>query len=89
MAKCEPECHNCTPENCDTYDKCTIKKLDLCKVWNVKVCDCYFDGQVSPHIVPIFWTEQQIRDFRKRVRKPFSKSGGGFWLSGKRRNKDE
>jgi len=43
--------------------------LDLCKVWNVKVCDCYFDGQVSPHIVPIFWTEQQIRDFRKRVRK--------------------
>jgi len=46
-----------------------LKKLDLCKIWNVKVCDCYFDGQVSPNIIPIFWTAQQIKDFRKRVRK--------------------
>jgi len=45
------------------------KKLDLCKVWNVKVCDCYFDGQVSPNIVPIFWTDRQIKDFRRKVRK--------------------
>jgi hypothetical protein len=51
-----------------TYEE-NLKKLDLCKVWNVKVCDCYFDGQVSPNIIPIFWTSQQIRDFRKRVRK--------------------
>lgn len=46
-----------------------LKKLDLCKVWNVKVCDCYFDGQVSPKIIPIFWTEYQIVSFRRKVRK--------------------
>jgi hypothetical protein len=46
-----------------------LKKLDLCKVWNVKVCDCYFDGQVSPHIVPIFWTADQIKSFRAKCRK--------------------
>jgi len=46
-----------------------LKKLDLCKVWRVKVCDCYFDGQVSPHIVPIFWTAEEIHSFRKKVRK--------------------
>jgi len=45
------------------------KKLDLCKVWNVKVCDCYFDGQVSPNIIPIHWSSTQIKHFRKKVRK--------------------
>jgi len=44
-------------------------KMDLCKVWNVKVADCYFDGQLSPNIKPIYWTETEIKDFRKRVRK--------------------
>ena len=46
-----------------------LKKLDLCKVWNVKVCDCYFDGQVSPNIIPMFWKDVEIRLFRKKVRK--------------------
>lgn len=23
------------------------KKLDLCKIWNVKVCDCYYNNQVK------------------------------------------
>lgn len=45
------------------------QKLDLCKVWNVKVCDCYFDGQISPKIIPIHWSSMEIKDFRKRVRK--------------------
>ena len=45
------------------------RKLDLLKVWNVKVGDCYFDGQVSPNITPIFWTAPQIHEFRKRTRK--------------------
>lgn len=45
------------------------KKVELCKVWNVKVCDCYFDGQVSPKIVPVFWTPSQIKRFRRKVRK--------------------
>ena len=51
-----------------SYDEC-LKKLDLCKVWNVKVADCYFDGQTSPNIEPLGWTAEQIKDFRKRVRK--------------------
>lgn len=46
-----------------------LKKLGLCKVWNVKVCDCYFDGQQSPKIIPMFWNGNEIREFRKKVRK--------------------
>lgn len=45
------------------------KKLYLCAVWNVKVADCYFDGQTSPDIEPIGWTQDEIRNFRKQVRK--------------------
>ena len=45
------------------------KKLDLCKYWNVKVNDCWFDNQVSPNIVPVAWTFDQIKNFRKAVRK--------------------
>lgn len=48
-------------------DNC--KKLDLCKIWNFKVADCYFDNQLSPNIKPIHWTEEQIKDFRRKVRK--------------------
>lgn len=44
-------------------------KLDLCKVWNVQVADCYFDGQVFPHVEPRFWTFQENESFRKKVRK--------------------
>lgn len=50
------------------YEEC-LKKLYLCAIWSVKVADCYFDGQVSPNIEPIGWTVEQIKDFRKRVRK--------------------
>ena len=46
-----------------------IKKLDLCKIWNFQVADCYFDNQLSPDIKPIHWTEEQIKDFRRKVRK--------------------
>lgn len=45
-----------------------LKKLDLCKVWNVKACDCYYDGQIKK-IEPVHWTHEQIKDFRHRVRK--------------------
>jgi len=45
------------------------KKLDLCKYWNTKVNDCWFDNQVSPNIIPIAWTFDQIKGFRKAVRK--------------------
>lgn len=50
------------------YSEC-LKKLDLCKYWNVRVADCYFDGQVSPNIDPIGWTKDEIIDFRGKVRK--------------------
>jgi hypothetical protein len=45
------------------------RKLDLCKVWRVKVADCYFDGQVFPHVNPRFWTDEQNKVFRRKVRK--------------------
>jgi organic radical activating enzyme len=45
------------------------KKVDLCKIWNVQVSDCYFDNQVSPNIKPKHWDENQIKAFRKMVRK--------------------
>ncbi len=44
-------------------------KLDLCKVWNVKVCDCYFDGQIGSKILPIYWLGSEIKVFRHKVRK--------------------
>jgi len=46
-----------------------LKKLDLCKVWRVKVGDCYFDNQTSPNINPSHWTDLQIKTFRNKVRK--------------------
>jgi len=51
-----------------TYEE-NLKKMDLCKVWNFQMADCYFDNQLSPNIKPIHWTEEQIKDFRHRVRK--------------------
>ncbi len=51
-----------------SYEEC-LQKLYLCAIWSVKVGDCYFDGQVSHNIEPIGWTAEQIKDFRKRVRK--------------------
>jgi hypothetical protein len=45
------------------------KKAYLCAIWNVKISDCYFDGQVSPNIEPIGWTDDEIKVFRKGARK--------------------
>jgi hypothetical protein len=46
-----------------------MRKVDLCKIWNVSVADCYFDNQLSPNIKPLYWTEQEIKSFRKTCRK--------------------
>jgi hypothetical protein len=46
-----------------------LRKMDLCKVWNFQMADCYFDNQLSPNIKPIYWTEEQIKSFRSKVRK--------------------
>jgi hypothetical protein len=54
--------------NWDIPYSLNLQKLELCKVWDVKVADCYYDNQTAPNIVPIKWTDEQIKDFRKRVR---------------------
>ena len=50
------------------FDECCAK-LDLLKVWGVEVADCWFDNQRSPNIIPINWSDQQIKGFRKKCRK--------------------
>lgn len=47
-------------------DRC--KQLDLLKIWNVKVSDCWFDNQLSPNIKPIGWTSDEITRFRSMCR---------------------
>lgn len=44
------------------------KKLDLLKVWNVKVNDCCWDGGYA-RAKPVYWTPEQIKKFRKMCRK--------------------
>jgi hypothetical protein len=51
-----------------SYEDC-LRKLDLCKIWNFQIADCYFDNQLSPNIKPIYWNQVQITDFRSKVRK--------------------
>jgi len=46
-----------------------IRKLDLMKIWNVKVNDCWFDNQLPPKIKPIHWTYEQCKNFRRLCRK--------------------
>ena len=50
------------------YEEC-LRKMDLCKIWNVQIADCWFDNQLSPNIKPIYWTAEQIKDFRHKCRK--------------------
>jgi hypothetical protein len=49
------------------YSEC-CDKLDLCKIWNVQVADCYFDNQ-TVNIIPIHWTQSEIKKFRAKCRK--------------------
>lgn len=44
------------------------KKLDLCKIWNVQVADCYYDNQTFPNVQPEHWTYQECKQFRKKCR---------------------
>jgi hypothetical protein len=47
--------------NCD--------KLDLLKIWGVQVHDAYYDNQLPPNVVPIYWTDNEIKTFRYKSRK--------------------
>lgn len=57
----------CNYKICSYEEQC--QKLDLCKVWGVKVVDCWYDNQISPNIIPLHWQDKQIKDFRKKCRK--------------------
>ena len=50
-----------------SYDEC-CRKLDLLKVWNVKVNDCCWDGGYK-RAKPQAWTIDHLKDFRKKCRK--------------------
>ncbi len=49
------------------YKEC-LRKLDLMKVWNVKVCDCCYDGGYK-YATPTFWTQEQLTKIRRVCRK--------------------
>ncbi len=49
------------------YVEC-CQKLDLLKVWNVKVNDCCWDGGYKQAKAK-YWTPEQIKKFRKACRK--------------------
>jgi hypothetical protein len=49
------------------YREC-LRKLDLMKVWNVKVCDCCYDGGYK-YATPTFWTREQLTKIRRICRK--------------------
>ena len=49
--------------------KVNLRKLELLKVWNVQVSDCWFDNQLPPNVKPVHWTEEQIKDFRRICRR--------------------
>lgn len=44
------------------------QKLDLLKVWNVKVCDCCFDGGYK-NAKPKRWSLPELKEFRSKCRK--------------------
>lgn len=49
------------------YSDC-VRKLDLLKVWGVKVNDCCWDGGYRL-AKPVYWDIQDIKRFRKMCRK--------------------
>jgi len=51
-----------------SYKEC-CNKLDLCKIWNVQVSDCWFNNQTAPNIVPEHWNAKEIKEFRSKCRK--------------------
>ena len=59
----------CNHQSISYEENC--KKLDLCKIWNVKVADCYYDNQINIFkcFIPIGWKTKQAHNFRRKVRK--------------------
>lgn len=51
-----------------SYEDC-LRKLDVLKVWNVQVADCWFDNVKPPYYQCNYWTLEQCKDFRSKCRK--------------------
>jgi hypothetical protein len=51
-----------------TYDE-NLRKMDLLKVWNILINDCWFNNTVSPNFQCNFWTLEQCKNFRQKSRK--------------------
>lgn len=49
------------------YVDCLLK-LDIMKVWGVKVCDCCYDGGYK-YAVPEHWTADELKSIRAKSRK--------------------
>ncbi len=50
------------------FSECKMK-LDLMKVWNVQVSDCWFDNQIRGSVIPEYWTNEECKEFGKLCRK--------------------
>jgi hypothetical protein len=50
-----------------SYAEC-LRKLDLMKIWGVKVCDCCYDGGYKV-AVPVHWSQAEISSIRRISRK--------------------
>jgi len=50
------------------FSECKLK-LDLMKVWNVQVADCWFDNQKRGSVIPIYWNEKECKIFGRECRK--------------------
>lgn len=49
------------------YTEC-LRKLDLMKIWGVKVCECCYDGGYE-HAIPVYWIQKEMNDIRLKSRK--------------------
>ena len=50
------------------FKECRLK-LDLMKVWNVQVADCWYDNQKRGSVKPVHWTDEECKNFGKLCRK--------------------
>ena len=45
------------------------RKMDICKVWNVQIGECWYDNQKRGSVTPIHWTQEECNNFGKLCRK--------------------
>ena len=51
-----------------SFSEC-VRKLDLMKVWNVQIGDCWYDNQIRGSVIPEYWTNDECKEFGKMCRK--------------------